>query len=276
MVLIVKASGEQEEFSEEKLRASLQRSYASPEIIEEIIKHVKKELRKGITTHEIYRHAFSLLKKKSRPLAGRYHLKRAIMELGPAGYIFEKFTGEILRASGFSVKVGKIVSGFCVNHEIDVVAEKLEKHMMIECKFHNSQGIKSDVKVALYIKARFDDIEKKWNRQKSSVQKFHQAWLVTNTKLTSDAIKYASCVGMKTVGWNYPPDESLQKMIERSGCHPITCLTTLNHSKKRLLLDRNVILCRDLISKNHILKLVGIGSSQSSKVINEAKELCGI
>lgn len=276
MTLIVKASGEHEEFSEDKLRNSLQRSLASPQIIDEIVKHIEKELVDNMNTHQIYRHAFSLLRKKSPPLAGRYHLKRAIMELGPSGYVFEKFIGEVLKAKGFSVEVGRIVQGYCVDHEIDVVAEKLEKHMMVECKFHNSQGIKSDVKVALYVKARFDDVEKKWHKQKDSTQKFHEAWLVTNTKLTWDAIRYARCVGMKAIGWNYPDKESLQKMIEESGCHPITCLTTLARSQKRLLLNKDVILCRDLVVKEHLLKSIGIGHANVSKVIKEIKELCGV
>lgn len=276
MTLIMKASGEREEFSEEKLRNSLQRSLASPDIIEEIVKHIKKELVDNMTTHQIYRRAFSLLRKKSPPLAGRYHLKRAIMELGPSGYVFEKFIGEVLKAKDFSVEIGKVVQGFCIDHEIDVVAEKLEKHMMVECKFHNSQGTKSDVKVALYVKARFDDVEKKWHKQKDPTQKFHEAWLVTNTKLTWDAIRYARCVGMKAVGWNYPPEESLQKMIEQSGLHPITCLTTLSSSQKRLLLNKEVILCRDLVVKEHLLKSTSIGHANVSKVIKEINELCGM
>ncbi len=276
MTIIVKASGEHEEFSEDKLRSSLQRSLASPETIEEIVKHIKKELVDNMSTHQIYRHAFSLLKKKSPPLAGRYHLKRAIMELGPSGYLFEKFIGEVLKAKGFTVEIGRIVKGYCVDHEIDIVAEKQEKHIMVECKFHNSQGIKSDVKIALYVKARFDDVEKKWHKQKDPIQKFHEAWLVTNTKLTWDAIRYARCIGMKAIGWNYPAEESLQKIIEQSGRHPITCLTTLSGSQKRLLLNKNVLLCRDLIVKENLLKSAGIGNATISKVITEIKELCGM
>jgi hypothetical protein len=143
------------------------------------------------------------------------------------------------------VEVGKVVEGFCVMHEVDVVGKRNDYHIMVECKFHNSLGIKSDVKVALYMQARFEDIERKWNAQPSYGHKFHEAWLVTNTKLTSDAIRYAACVGMKTIGWSYPEKDCLQSLTEQFGLHPLTCLTSLNNFQKRQLLNQGIILCRD-------------------------------
>ena len=273
-VLIVKGSGEREPFSEAKLRRSLEKSTASPAIIEDIVSHIRGDLRDGMTTSEIYRHAFSLLKKYHPPLAARYSLKRAIMDLGPEGYYFEKFVGELLKSKGFEVIVGKPVDGFCVTHEVDVVAEKNDYHIMVECKFHNSIGIKSDVKVALYVQARFEDIERKWRTQLGHGQKFHEAWLVTNTKLTSDAIRYGTCIGMKVIGWNYPIEESLQHLIEKSGLHPLTSLVTLSNSQKRRLLDSGLIICRDLIGRSDLLRSAGIGQAGILKVTKEINELC--
>src|SRR3989344_922725 len=159
-ILVKKASGEVEPFSDAKLRNSLERAKVSREMIEEIVAHVRRELVSGSKTRDIYRHAFSLLRKRERPAAARYSLKRAIMELGPTGHPFENLVGELLKLRGFSVKVASIVQGLCVSHEVDVVAEQGSRHIMVECKFHNEQGIKSDVKVALYVQARFEDIQK--------------------------------------------------------------------------------------------------------------------
>ncbi len=68
------------------------------------------------------------------------------MELGDTGYPFEKFVAALLRSEGYETKVGVIVQGHCVTHEVDVVAENDRHHYMCECKFHNSQGRFCNVK----------------------------------------------------------------------------------------------------------------------------------
>ena len=273
-ILITKASGETEVFSDAKLRRSLERVNASSTIIDKIVEHVRKELKPGMSTSQIYRHAFSLLRKQERPTAAKYALKQAIRELGPSGHPFEKLIGELLVSEGFSVEVGKTVQGLCVTHEVDVVAQKDNRHIMVECKFHNQPGIKSDVKISLYIQARFLDVEKAWQKDPAHGQKFHEAWLVTNTKLTSDAIRYAECVGMKAIGWSYPTDNSLEIRIDKAGIHPITCLTTLTNSQKRQLIEKSIVLCKELLTQRNVLRQIGIQEAKISTVINEAEQLC--
>src|SRR5687768_7074750 len=143
-VLITKASGIIEPFSSEKLYNSLKKAGASEEIIKEILANVRSKLYKGIPTKKIYRIAFNQLKTNSKPVAAKYHLKKGIMELGPSGYPFELFIGEILKRQGYKTRVGEIVMGKCVSHEIDVIAEKNNDHFMIECKYHNQPGTFSD------------------------------------------------------------------------------------------------------------------------------------
>lgn len=273
-ILITKASGETEPFSEAKLRHSLKRVKASEAIVEEIITLISSELKNGDETRDIYQKAFSLLKKHERPVASRYSLKQAIMQLGPSGHPFEKLVGEILASKGYSIEVGKVISGYCVSHEIDVIALKGERHLMVECKFHNQQGTKTDVKVALYIEARFKDVEKAWQEKPNHANKFHEAWLVTNTKLTSDAIQYATCEGMKTIGWNHPHREGLEQLIDQSGLHPITCLTTLSSSQKQQLLERGVVLCKELLDNRSTLRSLGLPESKTSMIIEEINQLC--
>jgi hypothetical protein len=276
-IFIVKKSGDRERFSEAKLRHSLERALTSPAMIDIIVSHIRNELKEGMTTTEIYRHAFSLLKKHHASTAARYSLKQAILDLGPEGHFFERFVGELVKSKGYSVEVGKILEGFCVAHEVDVAGKKDNYHIMVECKFHNSLGIKSDVKVALYVQARFEDIEKRWRTQPvQGQQKFDEVWLVTNTKLTSDAIRYAACVGMKTIGWSYPEKDSLQVITEQSGLHPLTCLTSLNKFQKRTLLNEGAILCRDLIGKVDLLKSASVAQIDIQNVATEIGELCQI
>ena len=274
LLKIIKASGEQVPFNADKLRHSLHRSGAKNEIISEIISEVQSKLYEGITTKKIYQLAFGLLKKKSRHSAAKYKLKRAIMELGPSGFPFEKFVAAILKHQGYSVKVGEIVKGQCVNHEIDVIAEKDYQHFMIECKFHNSGGYMCDVKIPLYIHARFKDVEQQWKSIPGHRTKFHQGWVVTNTKFSGDAIQYGMCAGLNLLGWDFPHKKSLREQIDESGLYPLTCLTTLSHHEKMLLLDKKIVLCRELCDNSGLLSAIHIDEQRISSIMSEANNLC--
>lgn len=273
-ILITKASGETELFSSAKLRQSLERVNAPAAVIEKIVEHVQTELKPGMLTSQIYRHAFSLLRRQERPIAARYALKRAIMELGPTGHPFERLVGELFKSEGFSVEIGKVAQGSCVNHEIDVVAVKDKRHIMVECKFHNQPGIRSDVKIALYVQARFEDVKKAWKKDPGHGQEFHETWLVTNTKLTDDAIRYAECVGMKAIGWRYPLNNGLEVRIDRAGLHPITCMTGLSRSQKQQLLAKGLVLCKEILEQRNALRSLGLPESKISSVISEINQLC--
>jgi len=64
-IYVTKISGEKALFDEEKLRNSLKRSKADDDIIDKVIEKVKIELKDSITTKEIYRMAFTYLRKNS-------------------------------------------------------------------------------------------------------------------------------------------------------------------------------------------------------------------
>lgn len=274
---IIKASGEKEKFSKEKLYKSLKRAGVQPKLAERVCRDVTKSVRPGMNTEGILNQTFRCLKKENPILAARYNLKRAIMELGPTGFPFEKYVAEILKEYGYLTKVGKIVKGYCVNHEVDVIARKENKHFMIECKYHNSRGVKSDVKVAMYTYARFLDIKKQWEKLPGHQNFFHQGWLVTNTKCTSQAIQYARCAGLKIISWRYPKDESLEYLIENKGLYPITILPSLTRYAKERLAQKRIMLAKDLLkySANDLVRLTGLQSNIVQKLREEAQELCG-
>lgn len=275
MIQVKKASGQIEPFSEEKVMLSLRRAGIDQDMAKIILSQLESKLYNGIPTYKIYSDIFNYLKKENPVFLGKFNLKKAIMELGPSGYPFEKFIGALLKHYGYTVQTGVNVFGRCVNHEVDVVAEKENQHFMIECKFHNQPGGCSDVKVALYVKARFDDIAAVWKEKTGHQEKFHQAWLVTNTRLTSDAIQYGECVGMKLIGWNYPTKGSLRDLIEDSGLHPITCLTSLSSAQKQLLLSHDIVLCKDLLNiRSNILTYINLSVDQMEKLKDEVEQLC--
>ncbi|OHB16598.1 MAG: hypothetical protein A2544_01985 [Candidatus Zambryskibacteria bacterium RIFOXYD2_FULL_43_10] len=272
-ITVLKANGEREIFDEEKLRSSLFHAGASEEAVEQVMSHILPELRNDMTTNDIYRHAFSVLQKISKPVARSYSLRRAVMDLGPSGFPFEDFIAKVLEAKGYKCQTRQTVLGECVPHEVDVVAYNEKELIMIEAKFHNGLGTKSDLKVVLYIKARFDDLGGNVFDYGGTDRRITGCWLITNTKFSSTAIHYGICKNLTMIGWNYPEKGSLQDMIENEALHPITCLVSLSAADKKILLEKRIVLCSD-IKKNPKLLNEFLGKNFNSEpVINEINEL---
>ena len=275
-VLVKKSSGEYEDFQIEKLINSLRRAGANEVIVKDIAHKVYEQLEEGMTTKRIYEAAFKMLKAKSRVSAFKYKLKKALMELGPSGFPFEKLVGKLLAHEGFETKVGVIVQGNCVQHEVDVIAQKGEKHYMIECKYHSDQGRFCNVKIPLYIHSRFLDVEKQWRRKKGHQNKIHKGGLYTNTRFTSDAINYGNCVGLLMTSWDYPKESGLKDRIDQAGLHPLTALTSLTKAEKTKLLDKGIVLCKELRENPELLDKVAIPNSRQKRILEDSLELCKI
>jgi hypothetical protein len=272
-IMIRKADGALEQFDIEKFEHSLRRSHASPTLIQKVIDHVATDVEEGMTTHEIYEQAFHLLHKLERPAAARYSMRRAVMSLGPSGFPFEKFIAEIFKTMGYEALTDQTIFGGCVEHEIDVIAWNEQKLIMSEVKFHNELGLKSDLKVVLYVKARFDDLIENTYDYGNKNRKIDEGWLITNTKFTSSAIKYSECKDLKIVGWDYPVNNSLKDMIERSGINPITCLNSLSEHDKKALLEKNVIICKTLVKEPAILESIGLSLANIEAVLEEIAQI---
>jgi hypothetical protein len=271
---VIKENGEKEIFDYKKLENSLKKIGTSDDLVEEVISEVSKSAHDGITTHEIYKKAYSILHKKHRPVAIRYSLKKAVAMLGPTGFPFEKFVAEIFKAQGYDTEVDRIVKGKCVEHEIDVVAWKGEELLMAEAKFHTDFNLKSDLKIVLYVKARYEDIFGNKYVFGGKERKLTEGWVITNTKFSSTAIEYDQCQPLlKLVGWNYPYNNNLHNMIERHELIPVTALTTINQGEKNMFLARGIVLSKSLLDEN-LLKDLNFDDQKIKNIKIEVGELC--
>ncbi|WP_318312784.1 ATP cone domain-containing protein [Flagellimonas crocea] len=273
---ITKSTGEKVDFSMEKLKDSLLFSGASEAMVEEIVQRVKDELYQGITTREIYNRAFALLKKKESVYASKYKLKKAIYELGPTGFPFERFIGGILHYSGYETKIGEVLQGSCVSHEVDVIATKNGTLNIIECKFHGEDGLKCNVKVPLYINSRYNDVKRPIESQKHKTFKETKGWVVTNTRFTQDALEYGKCAGLYLLSWDFPQGDGLKERIDRLRLYPITVSTLLSNREKHFLLERDVVLCRQLMDHIFLLDHLGVSSGRKQRILKEMKALCNL
>lgn len=269
-ILITKANGETEPFDETKIRHSLLRSGIRKKLADATIHKLKPFLYSGISTAEIYRRIFNLLSHATQPgLGGRYSLKHALMLLGPSGYPFEGYISRVLIKHGYQTQINQIIPGRCVSHEIDILARNDRFNYLIECKYHNQPGNRTDLKVALYTQARFADIQ---NNPTLKIA-FQQAWLITNTKFTSEAIAYGNCVGERLIGWDYPANASLRDLVEKAGLYPITCLSSLSQNQRQILLTQDLVLCSDLLSQPSALEQFKLAKLKQQTVLSEAKAI---
>ncbi|HEX8946970.1 MAG TPA: ATP cone domain-containing protein [Candidatus Paceibacterota bacterium] len=271
---IVKADGTIEPFDPERLRQSLMRAGAGEYTARTITETVTRMVHRGMHSRDIYRRAFRLLRKETRPVAARYALRRALLDLGPSGHPFEDFVAHLFAKDGWQVEWRKILQGKCVPHEVDIYAHKDGATMVAELKYHNTPTYKTDVKVALYVKARLDDI---WahaeDRQTHPVER---GFLITNTKFTSQAVDYARCAGIELIGWGHPLKGNLYERMYATRTYPITALTRPTKAEKRLLIDAGIVACDMLRERRETLAQLRFSPERIGAIIAEADALLAL
>jgi hypothetical protein len=243
-IIVHKAAGDWQYFSGEKLGNYLKHIGLHESESEFVINNLLKRIGKDVRTKEIAAHVTSLLMQlpKGQRYAATYNIKESLRKLGPEGHNFELFVGRLFRKDGYTVQTGQIVAGECVEHEVDVIATKGNEQHLIECKFHNTEGKRSDVVVALYTHARHNDIRAA-NRRNGLVQ---QGWLATNTKLTIEALKYVKCQDMRLLSVENPSHGSILHRAKKDLIFPISSSTHLD-AYLPLLLSNDVVLLEEIL-----------------------------
>lgn len=273
---IIKADGSHEVFDPVRLEASMRMAGAGEHTAEHIAEAIENTVTQGALSREIYARAFALLRKEGRPVAARYALRRALLELGPTGHPFEDFISHLYRAEGWKVETRKIMQGRCVAHEVDFYATHPEQGMYLaaELKYHNDPSYKTDLKVALYVKSRFEDIFS--CDAATRLCPIDRGLLVTNTKFTSEAIAYSACAGVELLGWGYPLENTLFMRMSRAKVYPITTLTGLSRSEKRLFIEQGVIAVDEIINDTHKLDFLHLSSERVGELLAEADGLLNL
>lgn len=265
---VYKSHGGTENFSKQKLFRSLKRSGLSQSQCRRITDKVARELYEGVRTKDIYRRTLQLVKAASPVAAVRYSLKKAILELGPTGHHFEIFVSRYFQELGYAVQTCRTFKGLYVSHEVDVVATKDGKKYFVECKFHNRLGIKNDIKIALYVKARWDDL--KAGPEGKDLAGFI---LASNTAFSSDALTYSVGTGLQLLGVNAPLERSFLEEIKALHLYPVTSLKRLSKMIRNELLAKNIVLARDLIGEKSLLLRMGMSADEFQTLLHEIESL---
>lgn len=273
---VIKASGQPEEFKIQKLIDSLIRSGASEDVARDIARKVESQIKPSMRTKHIFRMARKMLRRYSKTADMRYSIKRAIYMLGPAGYQFEKYFAGVLKAYGYSAETNRFLKGYCITHEVDIFIIRDNIGGVIECKHHSTGGIPIDVKTALYVYSRFVDIKRAYELTHEDRVSITEGWLVTNTRCSPDAIKYADCMGLKIVSWKHPHENSLERMIENKKLYPVTILSSMKKASLDILFKNDIILARDIADMDEqiFIKQSGLDTVSARTLKREADELC--
>lgn len=267
-ITVVKDSGGRESYEPSKVRDALRRAGLSTKSADEVIGRLEPKLYDGITTKKIYQMVYEYLDELKPEVSHRYNLKRALLEIGPAGYGFEDFTSKLLSLEGYRTEVRQIIQGKCVAHEIDVIATKGDETYLIECKYHNQAGMRCSIQTALYVYARFLDIVE--GAKLGRCREFTKPWLATNTKFSDDVVKYAECMDIPLLGWHQPLDNGLEVRIDRTKCYPITVIPMSTEVSGRLL-ARKIITVFDIPeSAEKLVGLTGISLPRARDIVERA------
>ncbi len=252
--IITKSDGSKEPFDARKLRDSLVSARASLEVADEIVASVSQTIRPNDTTARIYQAAHRMLARRERPVASRYGMRRSLLELGPTGFPFEKFVGELYRADGYDVAVGEMLYGSCVSHEVDVLAWDDQDLIALEAKFHNDLSFKTDTKVVLYVKARVEDLQTHEHKIGGRSRAVTRGAIATNTKFTDTAETYAACNGIELLSWETPRGDNLYDRMGRHGVFPVSCLTSLTAREKRVIAEAGIVDTKTLATDGETLR----------------------
>lgn len=273
-VKVVKKAGNSEKFSKAKFCASLRKAGAPIPLVNELYEKIANDIHPGITTSTIFRNASKYLIKKDPVIAARYNIKKGIAELGPAGFLFERYVEIIMQALGYKTRRNVIMKGVCATHEVDILAKNKTEHIIIEVKYHNERKIITHIDVVMYAGARKDDIEDN-QKTKERNKTTHIMWLFTNTRFSSSAIKYAKCKNIRLTGWNYPKDASLEKIVNKYSLYPITVLPSVDRATREIFVRYNIMLAQDLspYSAQDIHSTFGISIKKSEKIAREVNGL---
>ena len=195
-IYVINARGETEPFSCRKVLSSARRAGASHNTAKKIVNIIRKDVYPGIETQEIFEKIKQLLSRESPESAIRFSLKEAMAKLGPTGFPFEKYIGEIFSRHDFKVKLNQHIPGHCLTYEIDFLARKGKFIYIGECKYRNLPEGLVNPTLVLANYARFLDLKKgKFFNKKEFKNLKLRNLVVTNTKFGENAIKFARGAG---------------------------------------------------------------------------------
>ena len=218
---MTKYDGSREAYNQNKVLSSIVRSGVRKNEVVKILGRVESKIYDGISTGELYQVVAKEIEKQISPKCSHfYRLREALGKMG--SFDFEEFATKLLEKQGYLCQHDIIVPGFCVSHQIDIIAkDKNDILFYVEIKHHRNFHRNCGLGAMTEFWARLEDLTKGFNNGQNKYN-FSKAWLITNTKFSGHAKKYSRCKELKLTGWRYTlndtqKEKGMEKMVEELG-----------------------------------------------------------
>lgn len=267
-MLVTKFDGRKEEFQREKIINTCIRAGASQEVANKIVNEIESMAYDGITTKEIYEMIKKLLEKYEETAAKIYKIREAIAALDP--FIFEIFVKRVLESYEYVCEYNKIIQGLAVDHQIDIIARnKSQELILVECKKHRNPHRFCGLDTCLQVYARLEDILDGFKNGLNNYN-FKNAWIITNTKFSEHAKRYAKAKDIMITGWRYPENDSLEIMIQRKSLYPVNILKTKKNIIEKII-QEGIVLVKEL--EEDKLRKIGISDSIIRNLLKQKDDI---
>jgi len=270
-VYVTKADGTRQLFDREKVVKTCLRMGASRKIADEVSGKVENTLYDGIPTSKILQMTFRLLRKYTPAIRHLLDLRKglSLMDSKPE---FENFVQILLAHNGFEVTPNRLVTGRCVEHEVDTIARKDGVTYFVEAKHHINYHTLTGLDESRIARAVLEDITEGFELGKSNL-KIDRAMIVTNTRYSEHARRYGKCRNILQIGWDIPANLSLQNMIEEKNLYPLSCLKGLKNETKTKLVNSGIVLMKQLFEEkpSTLARKTGVQKETLKQIIEKAK-----
>jgi len=221
---------------------------ASRQLAFEVAEEVENRVYEGISTAKVLQLIFRLMRKVKPGVGYLFDLRKAL-SLMSSKPEFEVFVRILLAYHGFEVSSNQILKGYCGEHEVDAIARKDGVTYFVEAKHHLNYHALTGLDESRIARAVLEDVSEGFQLGRCD-SKIDKAMIVTNTRYSEHAINYGLCRGILQIGWNYPLNGGLENMIIEKRLHPLSCLRGLSGEDRLRLVDRGLVLIRQLLAED--------------------------
>lgn len=269
MTYVIKADGNKQLFEKGKIIRTCLRMRLDKNEAKKIADKIESRIYEGISTKQILKMIFNYTASYKPQIKHQIDLREAVSMMRPKPD-FEQFIGLLLKADGYQVKTNQIISGNCIEHEIDAIAVKNNEKIYVEVKHHYQPHTYTGVDVFLETNSTFEDLMEAKNN-------FSKAVVVTNGKISEHAERYASCKNIDAIGWSYPNGMGLAQMIEKYRFYPVTLIKGINPDLQAKLSDNRIFLLQQLVKydANNLVKMTKFGRDKIKEILRKAEAILG-
>lgn len=273
MVNVKKWDGSLVPFDKDRVFRTCLRMRLSKHEAREVAEEISKKVRDGMDTREVMQMILQHGKRHKKFMGHITDLRDALGDMRSKPE-FEQFVALLMENEGYKTVTNKIIQGRCIDHEIDVVGVRGNEVICVEVKHHRDLHTFTGLDTILELNSVFEDLLQGYAAKKHNYN-FTKVILVTNTKMSHHAMKYAECRGIDLLGWNTPEHAGIEHYVHSKLFYPINILKDVDKSILEALGENGIITLKQLFEANQreLSKATGIDHQTLRELVNKADDV---